>query len=133
MSHTHETRGVNRRKYPRFPFYVPLVFKVCQRGLLDQNLEGASLNVSQNGILFSSINVPPLSSVVLLETDLSVLERCINVEGTLLTMGQYVVAKVVRVIHHKENGYSTVALHFIKQCEKIREDVHDAISLVAFL
>ena len=100
-------------------------------GKADNLYEGFSINISQRGMLFSTKHSIPLSSIIVLETDIGTLEKCIAVEVQLFHIQDYLFGKVVRIFYHHDSDYTTVGLNFIAQHEQQREDVQEAIRLIS--
>ena len=126
-----QERERNRREYPRVPYEKPMQFTICLAGKADDLYEGFSLNISQSGMLFSTKHVIPLSSIIVFETDIDTLSKCIAVESQLFYIQDYLFGKVVRLFRHHDSDYSTIGLNFIKQHEEQREDVREAIRLIS--
>ena len=133
LIHSHEEakeREKNRREYPRIPYIESLWYTICIPDKADALYEGFSLNISQGGVLFTTQHIPPLSSIIVLETDLDTLSKCIEIEYLLFRIQDYLFGKVVRVINQTEKNYFVIGISFIKQSERKREDIQEAIALI---
>jgi len=116
-----------RRLYPRVPFEHGVKFMLCSHNAVRGLNEGLAANVSQAGMLFSSKVLPPISSLILLETHLTDLKKCIYVDHLLLTSSYHILAKVVQVHHRKNSDLFDVGIAFIQKVEYARSDVQEAL------
>jgi c-di-GMP-binding flagellar brake protein YcgR len=123
-------RCVNRRSYPRVPYKVPLCFSVCSHNTLQELQDGFSENLSQTGMLLALDVVLPLSSLIILDLNVDMLEHCINMEYLYMTEYKSLIAKVMNVRHNKTKGYYSVGISFIKADESKRNDVKKALKCI---
>ncbi|MBU1863114.1 MAG: hypothetical protein KKH94_05590 [Candidatus Omnitrophica bacterium] len=121
-------RGKHRRIYPRFPYEQELTFRVSTEHKVLENKSGFSHNVSQGGIAFTTHEVPPMSSVVMVETDFEMLSRCVVIDDALVTVGRALMGKVVRIQKKKDDDSYDVSLSFITEEDSEREDVTVALA-----
>ncbi len=124
-------REKNRREYPRVPYKKSMRFTICIPEEADALYEGFSLNISQSGMLFTTKQIIPLSAIIVFETDMGTLSKCIAIEYRLFFIQDYLFGKAVRVLRHNDRDYITIGLNFIKQNEQQREDVRKAIQLIS--
>ena len=122
-------RTTNRRAFPRIPYRQPLFYWSCQPKLSTKRREGWCENVSPGGILFSTAIAPPLTSIIMIETDIYSLGWCIMVDDALLCIDNRLLGKVVRIIKHKHEDMYNVGICFIRSEEEHREDVQHIFSL----
>lgn len=121
--------GAEKREFLRLPYEYPLKFSVCRKGPA-QGLEmGTARNVSQNGLLFSAAQAPPVDSVILIETDLKMLASFIEVKDALMELRGRILAKVVRVVPSHGSLYE-VGVQFIRAGEEKRPEVARALGPV---
>ena len=124
-------RKKNRRSFPRVPYERPLAFTICLPDKREALYDGMMVNISQGGMLFASAHTPPLSSIIVFETDVAMLSQCIEIENVLFSIQDYLFGKVVRVFRHDERDDVMVGLSFIKEAEHKREDVREAIQSIS--
>ncbi len=121
--------GDERREFLRLPYENPLKFTLCRKGLIQELQIGITKNVSQNGMLFNSRISPPLSSIILIETDLKTLSNCIEVEDALVELNGRIMGKVMRVVP-SNGGLYEIAVQFIRVGEESNREVSSAMQLV---
>jgi len=121
--------GDERREFLRLPYENPLKFTLCRKGLIQELQIGITKNVSQNGMLFNSRISPPLSSIILIETDLKTLSNCIEVEDALVELNGRIMGKVMRVVPGS-GGLYEIAVQFIRVGEESNREVSSAMQLV---
>lgn len=126
-------RMINRRAYPRVPYRMPISYCVCTKQKMHEEQKAFTKNVSQTGMHFMSSVAPPLSSVLVCDIDIAALERCIYVEGLLVTADTNILAKVMQVKHDPFSGLYSVGITFIKSEDMKREDVQEALRLMPCL
>jgi hypothetical protein len=118
----------SRRSYPRVPFEHSVRFLLCSHQRESVTHEGHSENVSQAGMLFRSKVLPPLSSLILIDTYFDDLMRCIDLDQLLMTSFRNVLAKVVQISHEKKKDFFNIGISFVRKEEQYRSDVLEALS-----
>ena len=91
---------------------------------------GNTLNISQNGILFQTEEMPPnLSSIVWMNLDLRTVKICQEIEAKALILNNGILGKVVRVEEDadKDNAYD-VGVCFLRKDQKDSPEVLQAIN-----
>ena len=119
-------RGSNRREYPRIPYERCVRFVNHTAGYTLKEEEGIAHNVSQSGMLFSTQDVPPISSVIVFETDNHTFSRCVTIDERLLSLKETLFGKVVRVLSSCDGDLFQIGIRFIKESESKRADIQEA-------
>jgi len=121
-----EYKGVERRQFLRIDYEKPLHFSMA-KPFEDKKSASAltnafSKNISGCGILFSTKEVPELSSLLLLDIDYQTAQVCQEIEGYAMIMNNKLLGKVVR-IEDLEDGIYAVGVAFVTKGEKLSEDI----------
>jgi len=130
MQQVVDSRVCNRREYPRVPFLESIEYKVCRRELVSSVREGRVTNISQGGLRIEVEHVLPISSILLVDINYALLERCINLNDEVCMVGKAVLTKVVNLSRRKDDGLFVAGVSFIHPWERQRADVQAALALL---
>ncbi len=101
------------RKYIRIGYHDDFDFTICSRHVLKGH--ASSLDVSQNGILFTSDTAPKVNSLITMKPNHQTLRQCLKIEKLLHETDGEILGKVVRVQKEQGgNGYQIAAV-FLKK------------------
>ena len=119
--------GRNRREFLRYRYEKPIHYSMVS-SVKDNNpiaeslIKAVTKNLSASGILFTTDNVPELSSVLILDLDYRTTRICKEIEENALIVNNKLLGKVVR-IEDNDNGMCDVGVAFIKKSEELSKDL----------
>lgn len=119
-------KGKERRQFLRYDFEKPLHFSIItsakdKKGSKDL-INAVSKNLSASGILFTTKEVPRISSLLLLDLDYRTANICHEIEKRALILNNKLFGKVVR-IEDNDEGTCNVGVAFITKSDKLSEDL----------
>ena len=118
-----------KREFFRLNYKAAVQFKPVNTAG-GESAHGNTLNISQNGILFQTEEMPPnLSSIVWMNLDLRTVKICQEIEAKALILNNGILGKVVRVEEDadKDNAYD-VGVCFLRKDQKDSPEVLQAIN-----
>jgi hypothetical protein len=118
--------GCERREFIRHRHEKPVRYSVLNTDARQreaaQFMDAVSKNLSASGILFSTTNMPKLSSLLMLELDRRATNICREIEENALVIDDKLFGKVVR-IEDAGSGRYDVGVAFIKRFDTIQEKI----------
>ncbi len=123
-----EHTGMERRGFLRYGFKKELHYSIVSspkdKSPISSFIKAVSENLSASGILFiiDSVNVPDLSSLVILDLDYRTARVCKEIDSRALIKNNKLLGKVVR-IEDNEDGTCGVGVAFITKSGRLEEDV----------
>lgn len=122
-----ENTGSDRREFLRHKHEKPVQYKILE---MDQSktkasklTEAVSKNLSASGILFSSKEMPRISSLLLLDLDYRVTQICKEVEENALIVNNRLFGKVVR-IEETSSGYD-IGVAFVRKFDALADMIKE--------
>lgn len=91
-------------------------------------IHAVSRNLSGSGMLFSTTEVPPLSTLLVLNLDCRTARVCEEIEKNALIVNNRVMGKVVR-IEERGDGVYDVGVAFVATSDRLPKDVQNLINL----
>jgi len=114
---TENYNGLERRKFFRLDYSIPLDYKVCKKETLSKLLQGYTSNVSEAGVLCNIKDKVNKDDILWLCFDRATLNICEDLEKRALIYQNGIIGKVVR-IEPKDLGDYDVGIQFITREEK---------------
>ncbi|MBU1863442.1 MAG: hypothetical protein KKH94_07275 [Candidatus Omnitrophica bacterium] len=102
-----------KRKYIRGALNDTITFTACSHTLTQGS--AASLDVSQNGILFITHTPPKIGALITLKVNQQLLKRCLELEKLLQENNGEILGKAVRVVKEKDTNNYQIAVAFLKK------------------
>jgi PilZ domain len=129
MEETH--RGEERRKflrcnYEKFFNYNTVNLSKDKR-FMSSLVSAITRNLSGSGMLFSTTEVPQLSSLLVLDLDYHTARVCEEIENNVLIVNNRVLGKVVRV-EEREDGVYDVGVVFVTKSDRLPKDVQSLVT-----
>jgi hypothetical protein len=125
-------RGEDRRKFLRCNyehfFSYNAVNLSADKRFMSSLIHAVSRNLSGSGMLFSTTEVPPLSSLLVLSLDYHTARVCEEIEKNALIVNNRVLGKVVR-IEERGDGVYDVGVAFVTRSDRLPKDVQSLVSL----
>lgn len=118
----HEYLGENRREFLRCDHESPMRYSIVDEKDATSLTDAISRNLSASGILFSTKDVPKLSSLLVLDLDYKTANVCREIENTALIIKNRLFGKVVRIEDNSSGAYD-VGVAFIKKFDKLAESI----------
>ncbi len=121
-----------RREFLRYGFkkwlHYSLVSSPKDKSPIPPFIKAVSKNLSASGILFitDSVNVPDVSSLVILDLDYKTARICKEIENRALISNNKLFGRVVR-IEDNEDGTCGVGVAFITKSGRLEEDISKLI------
>lgn len=115
-----------RRNYVRIPFQKHLKYNICYNKFHSEEINAASENISEGGILFKTKWPPPSMSIIAIDVDIPKFkayikkehhDKDIDVDAIHQEKGR-LFGEVIRITEYKESGFYDVALKFIPRKTK---------------
>ena len=124
------TNQNEKREYLRYRCDKPVNFKILaspkDSGDASKFVSGISKNLSASGILFSSAEIPEISSVLALDLDYRTTNLCREIEEHVLLVNTKLIGKVVR-IEQKDDGSYDIGVAFIKKCDHLPAEIENLL------
>lgn len=125
-------RGEERRKFLRCNyeqfFNYNTVNLSTDKKFMSLLVHAVTRNLSGSGMLFSTAEVPQLSSLLVLSLDYRTARVCEEIERNALIVNDRVLGKVVR-IEEKGDGVYDVGIAFVTKSDRLPKDVEHLIDL----
>ena len=118
----HEYSGDNRREFFRCDHESPVRYRMVDEKDASGLTEAISRNLSASGILFSTKDIPKLSSLLVLDLDYKTANVCREIEDTALIIKNRLFGKVVRIEDNNSGAYD-VGVAFIRKFDKLAESI----------
>ena len=123
-------KGEDRRKFFRCNYEKFFSYNTVNlskdRRFMSSLLNAVSRNLSGSGMLFSTTEVPQLSSLLILDLDYHTARVCEEIERNALIVNNRVLGKVVR-IEEREDGIYNVGVVFVTKSDRLPKDVQSLI------
>ena len=121
--------GRDRREFLRYTYEKPVHYSIVTNAkdkepLSSSLMNAVSKNLSISGILFSTknVNVPDISSIVILDLDYRTSLICQEIEEKAVIVNNKLLGKVVR-IEEEEDGMCDVGVAFITKSDDLSKDI----------
>jgi len=118
--------GEEKRQFLRQRHEKPVRYKVLNIGRgrkgASRFMDAVSKNLSASGILFSSNDMPKISSLLVLELDYRIAQICKEIEENALIVNNKLFGKVVR-IEDNGSGLYDIGVAFIKKFDDLTENI----------
>ncbi len=118
--------GLERRKFIRLDYVIPLDYKICKEETVSKLLEGYTVNVSESGLLCSMKTKVNKDDILWLCFDRPTLTFCEEMEKRVLIYQNGIVGRAAR-IEHKDDGSYNVGIQFITREEKNLTNIYPKI------
>lgn len=119
-----------KREYLRYRCDKPVDFKILaspkDSGEASKFVSGISKNLSASGILFSSTQIPEISSVLALDLDYRTTNLCREIEEHVLIVDTKLIGKVVR-IEQNDDGSFDIGVAFIKKSDQLPAEIKNLL------
>ena len=126
-------RGEERREFLRHRYEKPLRYKIVnidpKRKDRSTFMDAVSKNLSASGILFSTKDIPNISSLLVLDLDYRTAQICQEIEENAMIVNNRLFGKVVR-IEDDDSGFYNVGVAFIKKFDNLEEDIKEIIDKI---
>ncbi len=119
--------GIEKRRYYRFPFELPLRFQSVDPESQNTIQMGKGKNVSQGGILFKAVNPISRKSLVLVDPDTKALSKLIKIDKELTVIDGRILGRVMRTHLNLNNGLFEIGVQFVKTNEREKKQVEEAV------
>ncbi len=120
-------KGEEKREFFRHRHEKPVCYRVLDVGLdqeqAPQLAKAVSKNLSAAGILFSSKEMPKISSLLMMDLDYRVAQICREIEENALIVDNKLFGKVVR-IEDTGSGYD-IGVAFIKKFDNLADRIKE--------
>jgi hypothetical protein len=117
---------MERLKFIRLDYVVPLAYKVCKKVTISKLLKGYTSNVSQAGVLCNIKDKVHKNDILWLSFDRTTLNICEDLDRRTLIYQNGIVGKVVR-IEPKNDGTYDIGIQFITREEKNLTNIYPKI------
>jgi hypothetical protein len=122
--------GQERREFLRHRHEKPIHYKILNvtggaKGTL-QFSDAISRNLSASGILFSSSEMPKISSLLMLELDYRSVQICREIEENAFILDNRLFGKVVRIEDNGSGAYD-IGVAFVKKFDNLSEVIKDFV------
>lgn len=121
-----EYPGNERREFLRYDYDKSLHYSVVSaskdRKPIFEFIKAISKNLSASGILFTTKDVPQISSLLLLNLDYKTVNLCREIEDRVLIVNNKLLGKVVRIEDNKDD-LCDVGVAFVTKSEGLSEDI----------
>lgn len=119
--------GVERREFFRYRYEKPIHYSIVTSArdkdpIAESLIKAVSKNLSASGILFTTRELPEISSILTLNLDFRTSQVCQEIEERALILNNKLLGKVVR-IEDANNGMWDVGVAFIKKDDYVSEDL----------
>lgn len=123
-------RGDERRKFLRCNYEKFFSYNAVNlskdRNFMSSLINAVTRNLSGSGMLFSTTEVPQLSSLLVLDLDYHTARVCEEIEKNALIVNNRVLGKVVR-IEERGDGVYDVGVAFVTKSVRLPKDVQTII------
>lgn len=109
--------GPERRQFVRLDYRVPLVYKVCDKRIIDKLLAGYASDISQSGILCKLNDKVDIDNILWLVFDRDTMDIFKAIERNSIIYQNGILGQVVRINDEKDGSYN-VGLRFLTREEK---------------
>jgi len=110
--------GLERRKFVRLDYVVPLAYKVCKKKTVSKILQGYTADISRAGLLCNFKDKVHKNDILWLAFDRATLAICEDIERRSLIYQNGIVGKVVRIEPKKKDGTYNIGVQFLTREEK---------------
>lgn len=123
--------GKDRREFFRYRYEKPIHYSVVTSSkdlnpIASSLIKAVSKNLSASGILFSTKDLPEISSILTLNLDYRTSHVCQEIEERALIVDNKLLGKVVR-IEDADDGTWDVGVAFIKKDDYVSKDLKGLI------
>ncbi len=126
-----EYTGNEKREFLRYDYDKPIHYSTVStskdRKPISQFVKAVSKNLSASGILFTTKDVPQISSLLLLNLDYRTASICKEIEDRVLIVNNKLLGKVVRVEDNKDDLWD-VGVAFVTKSERLSEDINKFVA-----
>ena len=120
-----EKRQFLRCNYEKF-FNYNTVSLSKDKNFMSSLINAVTRNLSGSGMLFSTTELPQLSSLLVLDLDYRTARVCEEVDKNALIINNRVLGKVVR-IEEKGDGVYDVGIAFVIKSDRLPRDIQSLI------
>lgn len=118
--------GIERRRFMRLDYTIPLAYKVCKKETVSKLLQGYTVNISRSGVLCKVKEKVRKNDLLWLSFDRATLSICKDLEKSAFIYQNGVIGKVVRIEAKAKNNYK-VGLQFITREEKNLTNIYPKV------
>lgn len=122
--------GAERREFLRYRYEKPVHYNIVDslktRGRKSKLVNAVSKNLSASGILFTTKQMPKLSSILIIDLDYRTSQICQEIEENALIVNNRLLGKVVRIEEADGNLYDA-GVAFVKKSETLPEELKNLL------